>query len=69
MHIEDFIKTVSAEGGDVNSGSVLILKNSVFVTVSNDTVKSEIYEAIEAKGLDTEAAEIIVSDSVVANPA
>ena len=69
VHIEDFIKTVSAEGGDVNSGSVLILKNSVFVTVSNDTVKSEIYEAIEAKGLDTEAAEIIVSDSVVANPA
>lgn len=69
MHIEDFIKTVSAEDGDVNSVSVLILKNSVFVTVSNDTVKSEIYEAIESEGLDTEAAEIIVSDSVVANPA
>lgn len=68
-HIEKFIKNVSVNDENVNCVSLMKLQNYVFVTVANDTVKSELYDKIREAGLDTESAKIIVSDAVVANPA
>ncbi len=67
--VKKYIASLDLKQEDgLNSYTVSIVKNNVIITVSNDDVKTYLYDIIEESGYNKDSVEINVTDAVVANP-